>query len=175
MSYPFKFNRTAAIEAVLFLAGKSRDASLHRVFKLLYFAEKHHLENYGRMITGDSYKAMDYGPVPSSTYDLTKMARGDHWKGSQDDDVIDALEIVNDRQIIPKRQPDQLQLSESDLEALNWALREYDHMSVGQLIDLSHDDSWRAAGINHWIDLEALTLDLRDRDLLLEHLQDEHP
>src|SRR5690606_4362468 len=75
MPYPFKFNRAAALEAILYLAANSRDATLHRVFKLLYFAEKQHLEKYGRMITGDAYKAMEYGPVPSKSYDLTKMAR----------------------------------------------------------------------------------------------------
>jgi hypothetical protein len=28
------------------------------------------------MITGDSYRAMEYGPVPGETYDLTKVVRG---------------------------------------------------------------------------------------------------
>ncbi len=42
---------------------------------MMYFADRLHLERYGRFICGDSYVAMKNGPVPSFTYDILKARR----------------------------------------------------------------------------------------------------
>ena len=42
----------------------------------MFFADKEHLLDYGRPITGDSYVAMEHGPVPTSTRDILKFDSG---------------------------------------------------------------------------------------------------
>ncbi|WP_409530306.1 Panacea domain-containing protein [Shinella sp.] len=41
--------------------------------KTLYYADRAHLQRYGRPITGDRYIAMENGPVPSYAYNAVKQ------------------------------------------------------------------------------------------------------
>src|SRR5947209_742874 len=66
-----------AIQAAAFLVQILPSPDIHRVTHILYFAEKAHLERYGRTLTKDSYVAMTCGPVPTNLYDLIKCVRGD--------------------------------------------------------------------------------------------------
>jgi len=43
-----------------------------KLSKLLYFVDKEHLLSYGRTVIGDRYIKMEFGPVPSSGYNLMK-------------------------------------------------------------------------------------------------------
>jgi hypothetical protein len=70
----FELNREKIRETLLYIAARVKNPTLHTVFKIMYFADKLHLSNYGRFITGDTYYAMEYGPVPSAAYDMTKDA-----------------------------------------------------------------------------------------------------
>lgn len=75
----FKFNRDKAIATVLFIAEKlikrygKNGADLHKIFKILYFADQKHLAKYGRPIVGDFYVAMREGGVPSKIYDSYEL------------------------------------------------------------------------------------------------------
>jgi hypothetical protein len=55
--------------SILDLLEKTVQSTIHSVSKVLYFADKEHLEKYGRFICGDSCYAMKHGPVPSQIYD----------------------------------------------------------------------------------------------------------
>ena len=37
------------------------------LLKLVYLADRYHLRKFGRTVTGDSYRAMPYGPVADRT------------------------------------------------------------------------------------------------------------
>lgn len=52
------------------------ETDLIDVFKVMYFADRKHIAEYGRTILGDTYVAMKNGPVPSKIYDCVKKARG---------------------------------------------------------------------------------------------------
>ena len=65
MLKPFEFNEKVALEVILYIANKSQKPTFHHIAKLLYFADKSHLCQYGRFICGDNYIAMKNGPVPS--------------------------------------------------------------------------------------------------------------
>jgi len=80
----FKYDEHKAISSLLYIAGhliglndRKVKPDLHKVFKILYFADQKHLARYGRVIVGDFYIAMDHGPVPSNMYDMVKTVRGD--------------------------------------------------------------------------------------------------
>ncbi|CAD5970647.1 hypothetical protein PCC9214_03789 [Planktothrix tepida] len=102
MEYQFDFNIEKGIESILYileLLENKVQPTIHRVSKFLYFADKEHLEKYGRFIFGDSYYAMKHGPVPSQIYDLLKLVRGDlspSFQPSQEisEQVLQAFKIM---------------------------------------------------------------------------------
>lgn len=66
MALKFPFHETKALEVLAFIAKTSPGLTPLFVSKILFFAEKWHLNRYGRPIIGDTYIAMPRGPVPSA-------------------------------------------------------------------------------------------------------------
>jgi len=79
--------------------------------------------NYGRLITGDSYIAMNFGPVPSKIYDIFKFLRGDSYFSNVTDDVSSRLRMLNSETISSIVDPDLDYLSESDIECLDDSIK----------------------------------------------------
>jgi len=73
------FNREKAIQSILYVTNKLTRKDFHKIFKILYFAERKHMQDWGMPIIGDTYIAMDAGPVPSRVYDMLKIVRGDSY------------------------------------------------------------------------------------------------
>ena len=67
MRTPTKLEIAKIIEAVVYLVSRSKDRKMSKLhlLKMLFFADRWHLRMYGRSVTGDTYYAMQYGPVPS--------------------------------------------------------------------------------------------------------------
>lgn len=143
----FKFDTEKAIASILFVTQGIKAADieigLHKLFKILYFADQKHMAEYGRPIVGDHYIAMNYGPVPSNIYDILKSVRGDSRfiDGAQFAEYFD----VYGHQIDPKQQPDLEVLSESEIECLTDALNENKELSFGDLVTKSHDAAYTKA------------------------------
>lgn len=168
MTIKYRFNKPKAIEVLLYITGKYRD--MYHALKILYFADKEHLEKYGRLICGDSYVAMEHGPVPSGTYDLIKSTRGQGVYPS-DTDIEQIIKLDNNN-IIPQREPRTQMLSESDIECLDEAISIYGPMSFEDLKNISHNEpSYKAAGENDFIPLEEIIKQFDDSEDLLEYLQ----
>lgn len=45
-----------------------------KLYKILYFAQREYLGNYGLCLLPDSFRARDYGPVPSLINKVVKIA-----------------------------------------------------------------------------------------------------
>lgn len=162
----FDLKRDKVRETLLYIATRIPNPTLHTVFKIMYFADKRHLEYYGRFIGGDTYIAMEYGPVPSAAYDMTKDTRHT------------ALEYgfrVEGYHIVPHRDADIHVLSESDTDCLDSAIEQYGHKTFGELTDASHDHAWLSAPENGVIAIEAIAATLPNADQLIAHLRDQHP
>ena len=168
MSVRCKFDREKTIEALLYTAHKT--SNMYKVLKVLYFADKEHLAKYGRLICGDSYVAMRYGPVPSGAYDLVTSVRDDAacWTGLP---KPDEFEVVG-HEIVPKRAANLDFLSESDIECLDAAIKKYGHLSFDALKRISHRDAaYKAADENDFIPLEAIVRTLPNSGALLDYLR----
>ena len=63
-------DESAIIESLHYLLKLLNNADKLKLVKLLYFADKYHLLKYGRQISGDSYFALPYGPIPSGALDI---------------------------------------------------------------------------------------------------------
>lgn len=62
----FQFNEQKALAALAFVASEKPGLSAFFVSKVMFYAEKWHLNRFGRPILGDSYIKMENGPVPST-------------------------------------------------------------------------------------------------------------
>lgn len=166
------FNREKALEAVLFIAEQLPRPTMHSIAKMLYLSDKLHLEEYGRLICGDRYIAMEYGPVPSAIYDMMKVPAG---RASIDPDVdelvMEAFDIAHGRDVVPKRAPDVSLLSESEIECIRETIQEHGRKSFGTLTDLTHDSAWRETDENQTIALSAIVRTLPNADELASYLE----
>ena len=163
-----RLDRQKAVEVLLYVTKSV--ANMYSALKVLYFADRRHLAKYGRLIYGDGYVAMSHGPVPSAAYDIIKAARGDGFcpipAASQE-----FFRVDEHHHITALRAPDLDQLSESDRECLDTAIREYGHLEFNTLKEKSHDQAFLSADQNDFIPIEAIVSSLPEPDLLLDYLK----
>jgi uncharacterized phage-associated protein len=143
------FSPEKALESVLYIASKLERPTIHEVLKISYFADKLHLAEYGFLASGDDYVAMKFGPVPSSTYNLLKAARGDQsgWIHPVFAHLVDgSLAVATDRKTLkPLRAPKLDLLPSSNVSCLDAAIQRYGNMPFAERTDLSHDAAWQSA------------------------------
>ena len=145
----FQFDEEKAIATILHIIKEVRSRGedkigLHKIFKILYFADKEHLATWGRPITGDYFVAMNYGPVPSHIYDILKSVKGDSQFISKEK-YASFFEVHGGKWVVANQDPDLEVLPESGLEALNNAINDNAHLDFNQLVDKSHDQAWEKA------------------------------
>lgn len=157
----FRIDIEKCIQGVHWLAEKQPGITQYYIGKVFFFADREHLLDWGRPITGDRYVAMEHGPVPSSIYDLLKDTSG------EPDEIVDALtqrvDIIsegNKRHVYPKDGDNSAfsALSNTDKEYLVDALSTYGKMAFGELKRLSHLDrafkeAWANPGVNNEMDI----------------------
>jgi uncharacterized phage-associated protein len=140
----FNINLDKTIEVILWFSNKNPGITYHSLLKLLFYAEEYHLNKYGRPIIGDRYKAMDYGPVASMTYDFLKKNK----KRKEIAHLIDDLPFDNTgkKEIFPKRECNSYFLSKSDIEALSYSFENYKDYNFNDNCDKTHDHpAWKNA------------------------------
>lgn len=168
------FQYEAALNALLFalskLGGKS---DMHKLCKILYFADQRHLSLYGRSITGDTYIAMQYGPVPSNVDDILKAVRGDSFFSGYVDELKDKLAFENRYIVKELAEPDMDELSESDVECLTYAIDLYHDKSFGQLTDLSHGMAWTNTARDRAISVKDILREAGDEEEYVEYIADQ--
>ena len=160
------------LEAIVYISHKTNN--LIHIVKTLYFADKYHLENYGRLITGDSYIAMKEGPVPSGAYDIIKYVRGDNHAFEARIVQVHpekAIEVKNKEVVIPLRPPNLDYLSESDLECLDKSIDVYAEMDLIQLWKIAHEEeAYTKARRNYPIRLSDIITSLPNGKEILDYL-----
>ena len=150
-----KFNEHKTINTVLYIVEKLKRKDFHKIFKILYFSDREHLNIYGRTITGDSYIAMADGPVPSNLYDIFKSVRGDGYY--KDDGKFGQFFSVIEWDLIKSNaKPNLNELSKTDLTCIDNSLEKYGNMSWDEIREKSHDYAWRSTSQNRTIDFENI-------------------
>jgi uncharacterized phage-associated protein len=165
-SITFIFDRTKAIEAILYLASRVSESDKYGICKLLYLADKISLEKYGRFIFGELYVAMRQGATPSNAYDLLKKAA---------EMPINGLKVENN-QVIALREPDLDCLSESDIECLDEIISKYGKRSNLDRRRAAHDEAYQKTWNNRGdkqsarISIEVIAESLPDSADLVSYL-----
>lgn len=139
---------TAAVQYVLErLNPKNR--TYIPVFKVLYFAEKVHLEHYGIYFLGDEVFAMENGPVLSGLYDALKAIQQSSPRATGKFKVFaNHLNVIGKPpQISIKKSLDPAKyLSIAATEVLEHALEKYSRLPASKLIEETHkDEAWKHA------------------------------
>ncbi|MBQ9363838.1 MAG: SocA family protein [Bacteroidaceae bacterium] len=138
-----QFDRTKALNAMLYVANRVQRKDFHKIFKIVYFADRQHLADWGSPITGDTYIAMEAGPVPSRMYDMMKIVRGDSYLPDTEG-LSKYFTVENWMYVKPLTDADLDQLSRSDQEALDESISKYAALSYDEIKEKSHDVAWRS-------------------------------
>ena len=143
-----------AVESILYIAKNVKNPTFHTISKVLYFADQLHIVKYGRFIVGDQYIAMKNGPVPSSIYDMLKYVRGDR-SSCPSPKIRDLFSVKQNYVVVPYRDADLDEFSDSDIECLDMSISENGDLSFDELTKKSHDRVYDCADMNDCIPFEA--------------------
>ena len=157
MPLRYRTNARKVVEALIYMANKRPGIDVIHAIKCLFFAEKDHLNRYGRPITGDRYEAWANGPVPQLAYDLIRF-RGDRLDPESMESVRQALRFDGDRRLMTAtREADLMVFSRTDTMCLDQAIERYADLPVNELTRLAHDDpAYQATSRNDTIDYESM-------------------
>jgi uncharacterized phage-associated protein len=126
------------LQALVWFCKRNKDQmNKMKALKLLFFADRYHVRKYGRLVSSDNYVAMEYGPVGSTTRDVLE----------QNDITLSKsfLEYVNQYiqtqgyEFSCSRDIDADEFSQSDIEALEFALKTFGNFNQYELADITHD------------------------------------
>lgn len=120
-----------------------------KLFKILYFAQRQHLVEYGRTIIDDTFQARQFGPVSSFIRKGLKLKE-------LSQDLSDDFKLFGDGisvEIQPRHQvifsaamADMDELSLSEIKSLDRFIEEFRNMKSEDVSAISHEDSaWKKA------------------------------
>lgn len=128
------------IESIYFLLTKLESADKLKILKLMYLADKYHLIRYGRTITNDDYYAMKFGPIASNVMDVLEF---DKEFSLSEEEYAYASALITP--ITPhsfkansQAKSNLEMLSETDLEALNFAFNKFGAKTSAWLVEYTH-------------------------------------
>ena len=128
------------VESLYYLLKKLGPTDKVKLVKLLYFADKYHLIKYGRTITNDEYWAMPHGPVGSNAKDVLEFNEFTMSK-NECDFAKTLIAQAGEKSFKVKENVDVFSfdfLSESDMEALNFVIKNFGTMDTWKIRDYSH-------------------------------------
>ena len=135
MNIRFTLNPQKAVEALVWIIQRG-ETNVYNAMKILFAADKYHLNTSGRPVTGDKYVAMQFGTVPSWTYSATKLCKPG----------IGFMRNENTLALEPGRVCDTDYLSGSDIEALEHGFNEYGKKNFAEVKRRNHrEKAWRMA------------------------------
>lgn len=126
-------------QSLRYLISQSKDDRVNvlLLMKLIWAADRYHLRNYGRLITNDGYRALPKGPVCSIALDIASQS-----------DFLSPEQIDYSKQYVARDKNDDIigvlpaevdYLSDSDLEALEFAWKTFGSMDRFKVVDITHE------------------------------------
>lgn len=162
-------SRSRILESVLFLIEEAERRGIaltqYDIAKSVFLADTDHLNRFGRPVTFDNFVAMQYGPVPSETYDMLKADYD--WSGKLG--MVSAPWTRRSaggkafQYLKPKRSANLRVLSKTDVEALGEALTLVKSLGFGGVKDHTHK---HPAYVAAWKPERGAVFDMDYRKLL---------
>ena len=158
MAIRYNFNEEKTINVVLYIAERLKRRDFHKIFKILYFSDREFLNQYGVTITGDTYIAMEAGPVPTKTYDMFKIVRGDSYM--QDLKNLGRFFSVSNWMFIqPLQKANMDDIAPSEKQVIDAMIDLYGNLSYDEIKEKSHDVAWRSTARDYPISFENIALE----------------
>ena len=162
MRLRFREDKTTQAAAVLIELGGGTTNYLV-LLKLLYLADRAALTQMGQPITFDHYVSMDYGPVPSTTYDLLKGTEsadhGQYWNNHISRRVSYAVTLT-----APTGTE---KLSDAEIDVLRETHANYGHLEWFEFPELCHRI------LPEWQDPQGSSTPIEYEEILRAVLEDE--
>ena len=164
-----RLDHTKQLEVLLYVA--SRVGCISRIHTIIYFANRYHLERYGRFVINDFAVIRNDEIV---LLILHNMIDGLVKKFHHYQEITESLNYhvrqSGARMLTPKRMANLDYLSESDIECLNETIGKIKSMSPNDLILFSHDDLFMASYPNKVITLHKMIDHSFNADKLREYI-----
>jgi uncharacterized phage-associated protein len=152
----FEFSLDKLIHTIAFFSQQGiHDLTKLKVAKMLYFADKKHLLEFGAPIIGDVYFCMEFGPVPSfALNEMNEAINRSEVVSEETSDYNKMSQVLRVRKPFwgrypyfeAKQQFDASVFAPSEVNVLRYVVAEYGQRSAKQLVDLTHDEpTWRIA------------------------------
>ena len=92
-----------------------------KLFKIVYFAQKEYLANYGKVLCPDTFKARTFGPVPALSDKVIKLVEQEERDMDSYPDLKDFYNsiCVKDKKVYALTEPDMDYLSRKERECLD--------------------------------------------------------
>ena len=170
MTSQFEFQPEKSLAVTSYLAARSGE-TMYTILKMVYLADKLHLERYGRPITGDNFAAMKEGACPSRIYDSMKVLRGEQNTNylPESEKYLEVDSTTFDVSV--KDMPSLDVLSASDMECLDEVISILKRQGRWVIRDMAHDAAWKQTGRNAAMDFETIAKSLEDGEILANHIE----
>ena len=168
----FRFSPTKAKAAIHWILANHHDVDLHGLLKACYFADREHLNLYGRPIFGADYRAMRYGPVPVEIYEMVKGEP--MWLAELNDDAYPWALSGFKLQLLKNSTPDLDVLSDTDFECLKSATKKSLSMKFDARTAATHGPDWQSANLG-WMRYEDMIDESPRKDEVVAYLREAAP
>ncbi len=119
---------------------------VYSIVKTAFYAQQIQFAKSGVPLFKDDICALPFGPVPSDIYDILKIARGDQNEIGfhKNDGLIGVAASIafDSERFSTKEEPDLDYLSQSDIEAIDQAIRKVAEMCFDEIVKDTHSLEW---------------------------------
>lgn len=143
LNYEFSLDKFIAVLNYLLKACEPPMSKL-KIAKLLYLLDRRHFNQHARPILGDAYVRLAYGPAPSKSLNLLDELiemQGSKWVESESKQLTKYFAVKKTGKhptVSVKEDPNLNVLSKTELEALQWVVKNFGKKSAGALVDITH-------------------------------------
>ena len=160
-----------------FIENDVKYLGITKLMKLCFFADKYHLETYGKPMLNHNYTKMQRGPVPMYVYTLIKNN-----ENTDSDDLESEVKEFNIHINVKERQDDDSPrfenkkpfdekfFSKSQMIILDRLIVDFKEISKKEISDLSHDTlAWQSVNLNENISFSSM---IDNNPELSKHVRD---
>ncbi len=174
MKIDFQINLPRTVQCILYVIDRmGGEVNQYNLMKIMFAADKDHLNQHAVPVTGDKYIKMHFGTVPSAIYDMVNSKGLDDYLNDLDINNLPFKLIEKDGKnfaVVSSTKANKDYLSETNIESLDKGIEEYGKLTFAEVKEKNHKErSWQEAKHNEAIDFELMIDNKEVLKYLLEH------
>ncbi len=174
MKIDFQINLPKTVQAILYVIERTGGTiNQYNLMKVMFAADKDHLNKCAVPVTGDKYIKMQYGTVPSAIYDMVSGEKLDYYLNDLNISTLPFNKVDNggkEIDVVSTQKANRDYLSETNIESLDKGIADYSNLTFDEVKKKNHrEKSWQETGYNEAISFELMIEDEEVLEYLLEH------